>query len=137
MKWSQTFCKAGFKWKVLLYTLRINRAPDELSYFPADYFISYCLFTLKIKAVLQHKNPRYIIGQIRRLTSYPVELIEDYIFKDFPPYKSLLYCDKMLDFRSHASPSMWASQAFHIHVFYIDVWRKYLQYLQSLIFKGF
>ena len=131
---TQILCEAGFKYKVLLDTLQLSLSPDELSYVPADYCISYCLPTLKIKALLQHKNPRYIIGEIRRLTSYPVELIEDYITKDFPPDSSVLYCDKVLGFRSLASPATRASAAIHVHVFYIDIWKKYLQYLQVLSF---
>ena len=131
---TEILCQAGFKYKVLLDTLQLSLAPDELSYVPADYCISYRLPTLKIKALLQHKDPRYIIGEIRRLTSYPVELIEDCISKDLPPDRSVLYCDKVLDPSFQASPSTWALAAIHVHVYYIDVWKKYLRYLQVLSF---
>ena len=131
---TQILCEAGFKYKVLLDTLQLDLAPEELSYVPADYCIKNRLPTLKIKALLQHKDPRYIIGEIRRSTSYPVALIEDYITKDFQPDRSVLYCDKVLDVCTPASPPTWPAAAIHVHVFYIDVWKRYLQYLQALNF---
>lgn len=131
---TKILCEAGFKYKVLLDTLQLDLAPEELSYVPAEYCINNHLPILKIKALLQHKDPRYIIGEIRRSTSYPIALIEDYITKDFQPDRSVLICDKMLDVCPPVSPQSWPTAAIHIHVFYIDVWKRYLQYLQALNF---
>ena len=131
---TQILCEAGFKYKVLLDTLQLDLAPEELSYVPADYCINNRLPTLKIKALLQHKDPRHIIGEIRRSTSYPVALIEDYITKDFQPDRSVLYCDKVLNVCTPVSSPTWPTAAIHVHVFYIDVWERYLQYLQVLNF---
>lgn len=131
---TQILCEAGFKYKVLLDTLQLDLAPEELSYVPVEYCINNHLPTLKIKALLQHKDPRYIIGEIRRSTTYPIELIEDYITKDFQPDRSVLYCNKVLDRFTSVSLPAWPAAAIHVHVFYIDVWKRYLQYLQALSF---
>jgi len=131
---TQILCDAGFRYEALLDTRELDLTAEELSYIPADYCINDRIPILKIKALLQHKNPRYIIGEIHRLTSYPVELIEDYMTKEFQPDRSMLYCNKVLDIGPVVSSHRWPSIAIHVHVFYLDVWRRYIEYLQILDF---
>jgi len=135
---TQILCSAGFKYRVLLDTRSLKLSREELSYVPADYCINDRLPLLKIKALLQHKNPRHIIGEINRISSYPVELIEQYIYKDFQPDKSIRYCNKVLNTYLPApvrhSCAKEVAIAIHVHVFYIDVWERYVGYLQSLSF---
>lgn len=129
----------GFVYKVLLDTLGLELSREELSYVPADICVDHRLPLLKIKALLQHKNPRHIIGEIERASEYPVELIEEYISSDFQPDKSIFYCDKVLNTYQatsrHLAGAAVASVAIHVHVFYIDVWKKYLGYLKALEFS--
>jgi rhamnosyltransferase len=135
---TQVLCDAGFKYKTLLDTLGLNLPLEELSYVPADYCIGERLPLLKIKSLLQHKNPRHVIGEIRRVSGYPIELIEDYISREFQPDRSISYCNKVLDVSSSASllhsDAVQPSVAIHVHVYYIDVWKRYLDYLQALNF---
>ncbi len=136
---TQNLRDAGFKYKVLLNTLDLELSREELSYVPADICIDEKLPLLKIKALIQHKNPRYIIGEIGRVSNYPTELIESYISKDFQPDKSILYCNKVLN--TYRTTSMGQprtggnSVAIHVHVFYVDVWKKYIGYLESFDFS--
>jgi rhamnosyltransferase len=134
---TQILRDAGFKYKVLLDTLDLELSREELSYVPADLCLNDRLPLLKIKSLLQHKNPRHIIDEINRMSDYPTELIEDYISRDFQPDRSILYCDKVLNTYCptplrHLERN---SIALHIHVFYIDVWRKYVDYLRALDFS--
>jgi len=135
---TQILRDAGFEYKVLLDTLNIELSREELSYVPADLCVNDQLPLLKIKALLQHKNPRYIVSEIRRTSTYPVELIEEYISREFQPDKSLSYCDKVLNTYSSSLPSPLGveskSVAIHVHVFYVDVWKRYAQYLEALDF---
>lgn len=135
---TQVLCDAGFRYKALLDTLKLNLSLEELSYVPADYCISDRLPLLKIKSLLQHKNPRHVIGEIRRISGYPIELIEDYITRELQPDRSISYCDKVLNASSSALPlhsdAVQPSAAIHVHVHYIDVWKRYLDYLQALNF---
>jgi rhamnosyltransferase len=130
---------AGFKYEVLLNTLNLELSREELSYVPADYCLKDRLPFLKIKALLQHKNPRHIIGEIARISDYPIGLIEKYISRDFQPDRSLRYCNKVLDICTSISPQNSSSEgrsiAIHVHVYYIDVWKRYVEYLQALNFS--
>ena len=130
---------AGFKYKVLLDTLNLELSREELSYVPADYCVNNRLPLLKIKALLQHKNPRHIIGEIDRVSNYPVGLIEEYISRDFQPDRSMSYCNKVLNIYSPTSlrhsGAEGKSIAIHVHVFYIDVWKRYVEYLEALDFS--
>jgi rhamnosyltransferase len=136
---TQILCDAGFKYKVLLDTLDLELSREELSYVPADLCLNVRLPLLKIKALLQHRNPRHIIGEINRMSDYPTGLIEDYISRDFQPDRSILYCNKVLN--TYCSTSLRhpgaerESIAIHVHVFYIDVWKKYVDYLRALDFS--
>lgn len=136
---TQIFLDAGFKYKVLLDTLDLKLSREELSYVPADYCINDRLPFLKIKALLQHKNPRHIIGEIDRISSYPIGLIEEYISGDFQPDKSISYCNKVLNTYSsnflNDSSAIGISIAIHVHVFYIDVWERYVDFLEALDFS--
>lgn len=135
---TQILCDVGFKYKVLLDTLDLELSREELSYVPADLCINDQLPLLKIKALLQHKNPRHIIGEIERMSGYPTKLIEDYISRDFQPDRSILYCDKVLNTYRSTSPCHSGGEgksiAIHVHVFYIDVWKKYADHLEALNF---
>jgi len=136
---TQNLREAGFKYNVLLNTIDLQLSRDELSYVPADLCVSAKLPFLKIKALLQHKNPRYIIGEIDRTSDYPTELIEGYISRELPPDKSILYCNKVLNTYC-ASPAVVPPEerclvAIHVHVFYIDVWKRYVEYLEALDFS--
>ena len=134
---TQILRNAGFKYKVLLDTLDLELSREELSYVPADLCLNDRLPLLKIKALLQHKNPRHIIDEINRMSDYPTALIESYISRDFQPDRSILYCDKVLN--TYCSTSLrntkGKSIAIHVHVFYIDVWKKYVEYLKALDFS--
>jgi len=134
---TQILRDAGFKYKVLLDTLDLELSREELSYVPADLCLNDRLPLLKIKALLQHKNPRHIIDEINRMSDYPIGLIEDYISRDFQPDRSILYCDKVLNTYC-ATPLRHPTResiAIHVHVFYIDVWKKYVDYLDALDFS--
>ncbi|KLN54093.1 rhamnan synthesis F family protein [Variovorax paradoxus] len=135
---TQTLRDAGFAYKVLLDTLNLELSREELSYVPVDYCLNDRLPFLKIKALLQHKNPRHVIGEIERVSNYPIGLIEEYISKDFQPDRSMPYCDKVLNIYSPTSLRLSGAEgksiAIHVHVFYIDVWRRYVDYLRALDF---
>lgn len=138
IKLTQILRDAGFEYRVLLDTINLELSREELSYVPADYCISECLPLLKIKSLLQHKNPRHILGEIRRISAYPIELIEKYISKDFQPDRSISYCNKVLNVYSSTLSDRPVvkrkSIAIHVHVFYVDIWMKYLDYLKVLDF---
>lgn len=139
VRFTQILRDAGFSYKVLLDTLDLPLTREELSYVPADICVNERLPLLKIKALLQHKNPRHVVGEIERASGYPVELIEKYISKDFQPDKSILYCDKALNIYRptslQADDDENCSIAVHVHVFYVDVWKKYFEYLEKLDFR--
>lgn len=135
---TQILRDAGFEYKVLLDTRNLELSREELSYVPADYCVNDRLPLLKIKALLQHKNPRHILGEIGRISNYPIELIEEYISRDFQPDRSILYCDKVLNTYSSASLHRSGAErklvAIHVHVYYVDVWKRYVDYLRALDF---
>lgn len=130
--------EAGFKYKVMLDTLDLELSREELSYVPVHYCMGGKLPFLKIKALLQNKNPRHFLGEISRICDYPIGLVEDYLSTELQPDKSILYCNKVLNTyspnpvrHSHIEPG---GVAIHVHVYYVDVWERYINYLQALDF---
>ncbi|WP_082702293.1 rhamnosyltransferase WsaF family glycosyltransferase [Pseudacidovorax intermedius] len=131
---TRLLCEAGFRYRALLDTRFINLAPEELSYVPADLCLGNALPLLKIKALLQHRDPKHVIRQIAWRSDYPTELIERYFSQDIQPDKSVLYCNKTLIKDSAMGFQQGLKIALHIHVFYIDVWERYLERLKNFDF---
>lgn len=136
---TRVLADAGFRYEVLLDTTALDLLPNELSYVPADYCLKRRLPLLKIKALLQHKNPKYILGEISRNSQYPVALIDEYISEELQPDRSISYCDKVLNTYDPSCNERDRLEslrvAIHIHVYYLDVWEEYLNHLQHLDFR--
>jgi rhamnosyltransferase len=87
---------------------------------------------IKIKAFLNFPIPKHLISLIREKTDYPVSLIYDYFTDMYDPNTSLLIGDKLVPARLKgkifSSP---LKIALHLHVFYTDVFTKYVSYFDT------
>lgn len=127
--------KAGFKHTVFFdlssFTdIRIH--PEEPSNHP-DLSINSHIPLTKIKSFIYFPYPQYINRIIREKTDYPVSLIYDYFAEMYEPNTSIFIGDKLIpaqaDNMGRASSSL--KIAVHLHVFYLDVFEKYIAILDN------
>jgi rhamnosyltransferase len=87
---------------------------------------------LKIKSFVYFPYQKYIIDLIQKKTNYPVNLIYDHVTEVFNPNLSLQICDKLVPAIPAAECIANISVAIHLHVFYLDVFEIYLDYLNNI-----
>jgi len=124
--------KAGFQSAVLCDTAGKGMEKDAALFHP-DVCIEQHVPFVKVKGFRYHNYPKYVIGLIRKLSGYPVSLIEEHITQTFIPSESLFICDKVLsDPAVNRSPAL--KTAIHLHVFYLDIFEKYAACFDALPF---
>jgi rhamnosyltransferase len=128
--------KAGFKYTNLydtaIYSITIwhpNHANKH-----TDICIKNNVPFVKIKAFTEFSSPEYIIKLIQEKTAYPVSLIYDYFTELYPPNTSLLIEDKLVPALSYEAAPSSLKIAIHIHVYYLDIFEKYILLLNTIPF---
>jgi rhamnosyltransferase len=127
--------KNGYKSAVYL---KSTKEINNYIYTYPDLGIMNSLPFLKIKAFLDFIDPEYILQLIQNKTNYPISFILDYFFDVYNPSVTLTISDKTfsLESLSNNEPhSLLPKIAVHLHVFYIDVFEKYVAVFDNWTIK--
>ncbi len=89
---------------------------------------------VKIKSFIYFDHPQYLKQLISRVSNYDIQLIDDHLYQVFSPNESIrminrslhCYCPKEQPLESVLKI------AIHIHVYYIDVFMKYIEALDKV-----
>jgi len=93
---------------------------------------------IKIKSFLYSPCPEYILQLIQNKTSYPISLIIGYFSDVYDPSITLTITDKTFSLNSSSnnkSLNPMPKIAVHLHVFYIDVFEKYVDIFDNWTIK--
>jgi len=113
--------KAGFQYSVYFSEMPSKCNPDLANWQPDVLFKNRVPF-LKIKALLLHMHPRYLLELLKTHTNYPVELVYQHFNSIFPPNVTLkiqnkiLLCDDVL----HKQKTNFKA-AIHYHAYYPEM----------------
>jgi len=87
---------------------------------------------IKIKSFIYFPYQKYIIDLMQKKSNYPVELIYKHITEVFDPNLSLQICNKLIPAIPINENISNTSIAIHLHVYYLDVFEIYLDYLNNI-----
>ncbi|EHJ56428.1 hypothetical protein HMPREF9318_00675 [Streptococcus urinalis FB127-CNA-2] len=131
------FVKEGFRYKTVFDTIDADMTgmlhPDFSYYNPTAILKNRVPF-IKVKAIDAHQGiTPYIIDEIERTSTYPIDLIVSHMSDiNYPDFKYLLghkYLDKSLH------QPITKKVAIHLHVFYVDLLPEFLDAFSSFHFK--
>jgi rhamnosyltransferase len=118
--------KAGFSYLVLFELQPTLQQLDPSLYHP-DICLKHNIPLVKVKSFLFFPMPQYITRLIQEKSDYPVSLIYDYFAEIYNPNVSLMIGDRLIPARlGTKSISSKLKIAIHLHVFYLDVFEKYI-----------
>lgn len=130
-KMTTVFVEAGFKYKVIFDTSSENTEnmlhPD-FSYYNPTSILSHKVPFIKVKTIDANQSiTPFILDEIERTSSYPVDLIVSHMSKinypDFPYLLSRKYLETSVKNNKVAIQS---KIAVHLHVFYVDLLQEFL-----------
>lgn len=128
---------AGFKYKAVFNTVDTDTTgmlhPD-FSYYNPTAILKHKVPFIKVKTIdaNQHITP-YILDEIERTSTYPVELIVSHMSKINQPDFKYLLARKYLPSSKHTYSSN-KKVAVHLHVFYTDLLQDFLDTFQGFGF---
>lgn len=125
--------KAGFTYQAYPKALKLSDYQIEMAHENLGLLINKGCPFIKIKLFTLFRHPSYLKKLIIRLSDYPVHLIDEHFSNTFPPNTSIKISNKNF-FVSHqqlaeTNKGTRLLVALHIHVFYLDIFKKYLDYL--------
>jgi rhamnosyltransferase len=124
---------AGFRYRSYLDTVDCQTENPDLANWHPDMLIKKGNPFVKIKSILNFKNPVYIKQLIARFSSDPVDLIDDFFSKSFPPDETILLSNKTLlvpdTYEKISAPQL--KTAIHIHAYYPEVLSPYFTVLKD------
>jgi rhamnosyltransferase len=124
--------KAGYSYSVVFDTTKYFNGNDIIAYSQPDMVIKNNVPFLKIKSFIYYKHQHYVIDFIQNKTNYPIKLINNYVTEFFNPNLSLQICDKIIPAKEIVNTISAIKIAIHIHVDNLDVFKKYIQYLDVM-----
>ncbi|TWS95482.1 rhamnan synthesis F family protein [Streptococcus sp. sy018] len=135
-----TLLKAGFNYQTVFDTVEEDTTgmlhPDFSYYHPTAILNNRVPF-IKVKAIdaNQHISP-YLLEEIERTTSYPVELIVTHMSDVGLPDSSYLLGRKYLELTDVQEPIPEHQKvAVHLHVFYVDLLAEFLEAFKQFSFS--
>jgi rhamnosyltransferase len=127
--------RSGFTYKVYFDTRNYNLSHFNYCLHYPDLCIENKVPFVKIKSFICFSHPKYIIQLIRGL-NYPVCLIHNYFTEIYNPNVNLQICEKMITTKNINSIAFsFAKVAIHLHVFFLDIFEKYIQIFDDYSFK--
>jgi rhamnosyltransferase len=122
--------QAGFKYSVL-FSLPVK---NDISVMNPDLCIKNGVPLVKIKAFIFYTvTPKYTIKLIQEKTNYPASIIYNYFLHMCNPNISLVIDNKIIPAHLDLEKIVISLKAaIHLHVFYLDVFERYISYLDSL-----
>ncbi|HOV13265.1 MAG TPA: rhamnan synthesis F family protein [Spirochaetota bacterium] len=128
-KLTKYLSEAGFKYDVYLRTKEFNFEYNDLMIRYPDVVIKKKVPFVKIKSFQYFKHPRYILNLIKENTNYDLELINEHFYKITNPNISYKTTNKTVVGNTHKENIKYEHKpkiAIHFHVYYPDVFIKYL-----------
>jgi rhamnosyltransferase len=107
---------------------------DTAMWYP-DLIIKNNIPFLKIKSIIFFSYPKYVIDLLYEKTNYPIDLIFDYVTEYFDPNISLKICNKLIPAVNLVKCSSISKIAIHLHVFYLDIFKKYLDLFNNISYN--
>jgi len=111
---------------------------ENMSIMTPDFCIMNSSPFVKIKSFLYFSYPKYFLRLIQTKTNYPVSLIIDHISDVYDPSISLTIADKTVSLESPVNNvplTQLPKIAVHLHVFYMDIFEKYVDIFDNWVFK--
>ncbi|MEI6696154.1 MAG: rhamnan synthesis F family protein [Bacteroidota bacterium] len=124
--------KAGFKYNVLLDSVKENSSSYKLSTFTNTYkLVQIGIPFVKVKSFLFSKNPIFLKKVISQYSNYNIELIDNYFNENFTPNVSVGISNKtfICGLNKTTNYKFSLKVAIHFHVFYIDIFEIYISFL--------
>lgn len=126
--------QAGFLSHAYIDTRDYKLNSNDLTLRYADVLIKNGSPFVKVKSFIYFDHPQYLKQLIRRVSNYDTQLIDDHLYQVFSPNESIrminrslhCYCPKEQPLESVLKI------AIHIHVYYIDVFIKYIEALDKV-----
>jgi rhamnosyltransferase len=119
--------KAGFSYRAVLGALSPLHNPNVAALHP-DICIKHNIPLIKVKYFLHFPMPQYITTLIQEKSDYPVSLMYDYFVEVYNPNDSLMARDHIILARAGTESKFPDIKiAIHLHVFYLDVFEKYIE----------
>jgi rhamnosyltransferase len=127
--------QAGFQSKVLFETSGIESEEKDISNWRPDIILENNVPFLKVKSLLHFPlPPKLIQNMLKEKTDYPIRLMYNHLNDIYSPHQTLLLEDKLIlveeKHRTTICPKL--RMAIHLHVFYVDVFEKYLEYFDKM-----
>ena len=127
-KFTQYFTEAGFTYQAAFDT-RLEEATDlihpDFTYYKPFTILEKKVPFLKVKAISGNPfSARYLLGEIKERTSYPISLISEHIFDYVGPDVPCLLQDKQLS-KDDKNDSPEKPVALHIHVTDLQVFKQF------------
>jgi rhamnosyltransferase len=132
---TKTLARAGFIYTTFFDGSSFQDSEPNLLIKHPDLCINNHVPFVKIKAFVYFPIPKYIIKLIQEKTNYPVSLIYDYFTEMYDPNTTLFINNKLIPASlNNDIPSSALKIAVHLHVYYIDVFEKYILYFDNFSF---
>ncbi|GMO35441.1 MAG: rhamnose-glucose polysaccharide assembly protein RgpF [Termitinemataceae bacterium] len=146
---TRVLSNSGFKYRIFADTRIHEEIKSYITYNHPYYVIFDKVPLLKIKAFVYFEYPMYLTRLLKGQTSYPVSLIHDYYNKMYSPNVAMFIENKTIVTRANtvnraplntrgtrvegikpygADNSCGLKAAIHLHVFFLDVFAKYIEY---------
>jgi len=134
---TQYLINAGFEYNVCIDTVKFSCRNNNLATWQPDVLLPLKNPFIKIKSFLLYPHPQYLKRLIVKYSNFPISLIDDYYNCTYNPNVSIDLSSKNLVVNHSISNKLYdnVKVAMHIHVFYLDVFEKYLQKLSEISYK--
>ncbi len=111
---------------------------DNISVFSPDYCINNKSPFVKIKSFLYYPYPKHILKLLEDKTNYPVSLIKEHFIESYDPSITFILNDIAFPLESFSNKEFLTPLpkiAVHLHVFYLDVFEKYVDIFDNWTIK--
>jgi rhamnosyltransferase len=119
--------RAGYTYTVFIDAARFPNINYDIAIRRPDLCINNNNPFLKMRSFLSFPYQKYIIKLVQEKTDYPVSLIYDHCTEIYEPDISLSIANKLIPARlDNSMLSVSLKIAIHLHIFYLDVFEKYI-----------